>query len=239
MIISNNIDKYFKGEFQYPQDKLKNLTAFIDKVEKKTLTDFLGVQLSKQFFANLSNGLPTATKWQNFVSGTYYIDSYSEQSLFNGIEDFLQNICLFGFLEKFENFNTIGGVRNLDSKNSTKRSKLFTELQANEYYNEFVKEYKKAYYFLDSQNIDITKLADSFTDNTDGTFTFLAQDTEFLNQFSEVTISGIIYEVQTVVTSTSFIINAVTGTIFDLNFEYKKYGNLATLPKQRKTILEY
>lgn len=239
MIISENIQQYFAGEYHYSHFKTESYKKFVDKVEREVIEDLLGFQVAKQFFADLVLGTPASQKWIDFVNGKYYQHSRGFQLRYLGILGFLQNYCLSEFIRKFETSNTGSGRRILDTKNSNAITGRELKEILNQYYNTANVEYCHSFIFVKSQNETIKYTASSVNDNIDGTYTFAIANTEFLNNFSEVFISGKKFEVSNLVLNTSFDITAISGQTFALDFEFRKYGELMNSIRTDNHLIRY
>ena len=239
MIISDNIDNYFAGEFAYDKDKLMNFLPYIDKIEKQIIVDVIGNDLAQQFFENLQNGLPVSEKWNEFVAGiTYQEDDYF--ATYKGILEMLQYFILYNLIMFQEPVNSEIGRLDLQSLYAQNQSNIKKEIDANGYYNNAISLFNDVYVFFEDRNIDFNKTADSIIDNLDGTFTINISDTEFLNAKQPVYISGKKYFIFNVIENTSFDISEVAGTIFtSYDFQFKKYGDFTQIKKMPKPLINY
>jgi len=238
MILSNNISNYFNGEFSYPLTKTDKLLSFIDKKEKAIITDLLGYQLAKQFFADLDDGVPQSQKWVDFVNGTEYKNSYLIN--YEGIIEALQYYLLYFLLLNFEEYNSSSGRGNPYMRNFDSSATYEKEITANGHFNNMSYLYNQAGDYLEYENQNkISKTATSITDNTDGTYTVLLSNTDNLCNYQIIILDDIEYEIYDVILNTSFKINETTGITLNNDFYFYKYYKLATIPQFTKSLIQY
>ena len=238
MILSENIENYFGGEFAFSTTLKNQNIVLIDKEEKRITTDLLGYELFKQFNNDLSNGLPVTQKWINFVNGIdYVLDGVLKN--YSGIIEMLQYYTLSILTEKFQLFQTGIGIRKLEGENSLDTSNIEKEQQIINNYNNCLPLYRQAYDFLYNNNEIQNRTATSIIDNFDNTYTVNLTNTTDICDYQKVILNGKEYEVTNLISNTSFNINENTGVVFNLDFQFFKYGNLISIPKYSKKIINY
>jgi len=238
MILSENIENYFGGEFAFSTTLKNQNIVLIDKEEKRITTDLLGYELFKQFNNDLINGLPVTQKWIDFVNGIDYIlDGVLKN--YTGIIEMLQYYTLSILTEKFQLFQTGIGIRKLEGENSLDTSNLEKEQEIVNNYNNCLPLYRQAYDFLYNNNEIQNRTATSIIDNLDNTYTVNLTNTTDICDYQKVILNGKEYEVTNLISNTSFNINENTGVVFNLDFQFLKYGNLISIPKYSKKIINY
>ena len=238
MILSENIENYFGGEFAFSTTLKNQNIVLIDKEEKRITTDLLGYELFKQFNNDLINGLPVTQKWIDFVNGIdYVLDGVLKN--YTGIIEMLQYYTLSILTEKFQLFQTGIGIRKLEGENSLDTSNIEKEQQIINNYNNCLPLYRQAYDFLYNNNEIQNRTATSIIDNLDNTYTVNLTNTTDICDYQKVILNGKEYEVTNLISNTSFNINENTGVVFNLDFQFFKYGNLISIPKYSKKIINY
>ena len=221
MILSKNIEDYFKGYYSIEIDNY--LTEdFVNAAEMQYLQSLLGIDSYFELKSDLTNGVPQSDKWKNFVNGVIYeIDN--KQINYKGIIDMLQGFIYYE-IYKLNNTSPTGvGQGRLSPENSELASYIQNEYEYFERYNKSVELSKEAQLFLseNQKSYDIT--ATNITEVV-GIYTVTCDMTNIL--INSRVLFDKYYTVKTV-TGTNFTFEAETGKTFDLNFTFKLYNNLS------------
>lgn len=139
----------FTGEYQVPQTRYSDLDLYINKYTKLYLEQMLGVELYKEFDADLDNGIPQTERFEViFNSLSYDKDNCVYQS--EGIKQMLVEFVYYHFTVESQLYNTSTGTMSTDSELSKPKP----------YANNIISAYNKAvsnsrviqYYILDNKD---------------------------------------------------------------------------------------
>jgi len=215
------------------------IQSVIEETEQTILQHALGSFAYREFVADLdAAGQPQSQKWIDFVDGVFWENQSFAQDLqkFEGFKKALLGFCYFNILKSKTLQNSAGVVMPIsENQESTWQNSI---IEANKRWNAAITAYNSAFDFLKYANENINKIADSVTDNTNNTYTYLVGNTDFLGKDGHIKVKGSFMKITNVTENTSVTFEAESGQALPLEFYYKKYFRVHHSLLDRKQIMQ-
>jgi len=217
LVNTNFVNEFALSLNTYSEDMIDE---YIVSMQRKLLTDLLGMDLYLKFGAQLPT--PTKAKFTDLLNGVVYVDpkigTYTQpldgDSDINvdyiGLNRMLKIFTYLEIIKKKSLFDTIIGLTKGSSQNGESPTLDGLSMISDVYYNEAVKLYCSAQKFItDMNNQDTTSTA--FTDNGNGTWTALVPSTKYLSVGDTIHIGTTDYTVTAVSSNASITFTKASG----------------------------
>jgi hypothetical protein len=139
------------GQFKIPVNQFTttDLQSYIDKYEKKYLTDLLGVELYDLFIADIVSNVPVTAIYLAIYNAFAEDDTVGSgcQHRSEGMKEMIKGFVYFHFTRDLYSQSQMNGKVKNEFSNSTQARMLETNMNDN--FNESVKTYKQIQWYID------------------------------------------------------------------------------------------